>query len=78
MGIIIAVTFNIEGSLSQPTGAVALSGAQTPDGSGRIFLDNVECVGTEARLSACPANPVGIHNCVHGDDAGVICQPCMK
>ncbi len=56
-------------------GAVPLNGAQTQDGTGSIFLDNVRCVGTEARLSLCPANPVGSHNCVHGEDAGVTCQP---
>ena len=31
------------------------------------------CVGTESRLVDCPANPIGSHNCVHGEDAGVGC-----
>ena len=52
-----------------------MQGAQTPDGTGSIFLDNVRCVGTETRLMACPANPVGSHNCGHSEDAGVTCQP---
>ena len=48
------------------------------DGTGQIWLDNVECTGTETRLIRCPANTVGSHNCDHGDDAGVTCAeaPC--
>ncbi|NXA56747.1 DMBT1 protein, partial [Nothocercus julius] len=42
-------------------------------GSGRIWLDNVQCTGTEAALSECQARPWGIHNCDHGEDAGVVC-----
>ena len=42
-------------------------------GSGSIWLDNVRCSGSETRLLSCPANSVGSHNCVHSEDAGVIC-----
>ena len=45
------------------------------DGTGQIWLDNVQCSGTETRLIDCPANPLGNHNCVHGEDAGVRCTP---
>lgn len=44
-------------------------------GSGRIWLDNVQCVGNETLLIACRANPLGAQNCVHNEDAGVRCQP---
>lgn len=44
-------------------------------GTGPIWLDNVQCAGTEARLADCPANAIGSHNCVHFEDASVICQP---
>ena len=57
-----------------PTGAVAIFGTAVPDGTGQIWLDNVRCAGTESRLLDCPANTVGVHNCVHGEDAGVSCQ----
>ena len=40
-----------------------------------IWLDNVRCTGTEARLIDCPARPIGEHNCVHSEDAGVRCNP---
>ena len=42
-------------------------------GAGQIWLDDVQCRGTETRLIDCPANPLGIHNCGHIEDAGVRC-----
>ena len=47
----------------------------TPDGSGQIWLDNVQCGGTETFLGDCPANPFGEHNCGHHEDVGVECSP---
>ena len=44
----------------------------------RIWLDNVRCEGTEARLIECRANPVGTHDCNHRDDVGVQCGECMN
>ncbi|XP_063969890.1 scavenger receptor cysteine-rich type 1 protein M130-like isoform X4 [Lytechinus pictus] len=44
------------------------------EGSGPIWLDNVRCVGTEERITDCPANPIGDQNCMHFEDAGVICK----
>ena len=46
-------------------------------GTGPIVLDNVACVGSETRLIDCPGNPIGTHNCNHGEDAGVICTPLV-
>ena len=56
------------------SGATALTLGAVPDGTGQIWLDNVQCRGTEARLIDCPANPLGNHNCAHIEDAGVRCQ----
>ena len=57
------------------TDAVALPRATFGQGTGNILLDDVVCVGTEATLASCPANPIGTHNCAHSEDAGVRCQP---
>ena len=46
-------------------------------GTGNIWLDQVACAGTEARLADCPANPIGTHDCVHQEDASVRCQPIV-
>ena len=55
-------------------GNTAIVRALFGQGTGLIWLDNVNCAGTEARLANCPANPIGSHNCVHSEDAGVRCE----
>ncbi|XP_054611380.1 scavenger receptor cysteine-rich domain-containing group B protein [Dunckerocampus dactyliophorus] len=46
-------------------------------GTGPILLDNVECDGDEADISECTHSGVGLHNCGHHEDAGVICAPLL-
>ena len=56
-----------------------LSGGTSPnhrgvaEGSGLIWLNSVQCNGTEARLIDCQANAIGSSNCTHGLLAGVSC-----
>uniref|UniRef100_A0A8C0GEV4 Soluble scavenger receptor cysteine-rich domain-containing protein SSC5D n=1 Tax=Chelonoidis abingdonii TaxID=106734 RepID=A0A8C0GEV4_CHEAB len=52
----------------------APGGARFGRGSGRIWLGNVNCTGTEAALSDCRARPWGENSCTHGEDAGVVCS----
>ncbi|KAM7134319.1 LOW QUALITY PROTEIN: scavenger receptor cysteine-rich domain-containing protein DMBT1-like [Macrochelys suwanniensis] len=52
----------------------APGGAHFGEGSDHIWLDNVNCTGTEAVLSDCRARPWGDNNCNHGEDAGVVCS----
>ncbi|XP_040829628.1 scavenger receptor cysteine-rich domain-containing group B protein-like [Ochotona curzoniae] len=42
-------------------------------GRGPVLLDNVGCMGTEARLSDCFHLGWGQHNCGHHEDAGALC-----
>ncbi len=53
-------------------GARGIQQAFFGQGTGDILLDDVQCVGTEARLTDCPA--ITTHNCGHSEDSGVVCS----
>ena len=39
-----------------------------------IHLDDLRCSGSEATLLNCTHGGVGMHNCKHHEDIGIICQ----
>ena len=51
----------------------ALSQATFDEGTGVIWLDNVQCTGSERVLMKCTASHNGVNNCTHAQDAGVRC-----
>ena len=55
------------------TGALAAQRGFFGRGIGQIHLDQVQCSGTELTLQECPHGGVGVHNCFHSEDAGVVC-----
>ena len=52
-----------------------MNSATFGQGSGPIWLDDLTCSGNEADIDQCNknGNKWGVHNCNHGEDAGVIC-----
>ena len=43
-------------------------------GEGQIWLDDVNCIGTEMGIENCSHNGWGFENCGHSEDAGVQCS----
>ncbi|AWP18387.1 putative deleted in malignant brain tumors 1 protein-like [Scophthalmus maximus] len=59
------------------TATKAPRSARFGHGTGKVWLDDVACLGSEESLSNCKHRKFGQHDCAHSEDAGVICT-CEK
>ena len=56
-------------------GAVSVRSSAFGNGTGPIFFDELHCSGLESNILECESfQPLGLHRCDHGDDAGVMCS----
>ena len=44
------------------------------EGTGRIWLDEVECNNSNSNILMCDHKGLGVDDCGHYEDAGVICH----
>lgn len=44
-------------------------------GSGRIWLDEVDCSGSESSIGECKHSGWGSHDCRHSEDVSINCWP---
>ena len=42
-------------------------------GIGKIWLDDVQCLGSESSIDMCLSNEWGFHYCGHDEDVSVVC-----
>ncbi|XP_064176535.1 deleted in malignant brain tumors 1 protein-like isoform X3 [Anguilla rostrata] len=59
------------------TALSAPGGAQFGQGTGEIWIDDVDCSGSESSLSQCSHRGLGEHDCDHGGDAGAVCSASL-
>ena len=61
-------------ALGYPSASSAPNRGHFGEGSGKIWLDDVNCEGKEPTIERCPHRGWEVHNCIHSDDASVICS----
>ena len=61
-------------SLGYAGAIAATTEANFGEGTGRIFLDEVDCSGSETSIFDCSSSGIENHDCVHAEDAGVRCM----
>ena len=57
------------------TGPIMTTSAYSGQGQGPVHLASVSCYGIESNLSSCASQSgIGVTNCYHGNDVGLICS----
>ena len=59
---------------SNPPAGRAFRNAFFGEGTGPVFLDDVQCSSSSNQLLECFSSPILTHNCLHTEDAGVECE----
>ena len=62
------------GQLGFADAVSAVKRAHFGQGSGKIWMDDVHCAGTERTLQDCPFAGWENEDCSHSEDAGVVCN----
>ena len=65
-------------SLGYSNASDAPLSAHFGQGSGQIWLDDVNCLGNESSVERCSHIGWNVHNCGHSEDASVICSSKHK
>ncbi|CAH1803155.1 unnamed protein product, partial [Owenia fusiformis] len=59
-------------------GASVMQSSNVIDGSGPIWLDDMNCAGNERTLFECRHSGWGVENCGHHEDVGVSCNGGLR
>ncbi|CAH3132158.1 unnamed protein product, partial [Porites lobata] len=61
--------------LGLPQATAATKGRSFGSGIGPILMDDVKCIGNESSLLLCNKADLGVKDCAHLEDSGVVCGP---